>query len=103
MDIKRIILGAALAMLAYSLWTAWQIENPAMPSVMSDSSSVVQQNENEQTLLPKFTSDASEAHPILSENDQATTPRIQVKTDVLDVEIDLTEGDIISADLLKYA
>ena len=48
MDMKRVILGAALAMLAYSLWTAWEIDYPK-PQLTSTSQ---QAHSSEAALLP---------------------------------------------------
>jgi YidC/Oxa1 family membrane protein insertase len=108
MDIKRIILGAALAMLAYSLWTAWQIDYPVPEASTSSltyqaNQGSYQQNKTKQALLPTVTADSETHKPVAYPEPQITTQNIQVKTDILDLDIDLAQGDIVSADLLDYA
>ncbi len=110
MDIKRVILGAALAMLAYSLWTAWQVDYPKSeraPQVRQ----LIHKNNAAETLLPTIKGADTEQSPKEDmglpkthanfQNESGTN--ISVKTDVLDLQIDLTQGDIVSADLLQYA
>jgi YidC/Oxa1 family membrane protein insertase len=110
MDMKRVILGAALAMLAYSLWTAWQVDYPTKPLEISASQ---QTHRSETNLLPRLEQSHAadnQVAPIDSQNtheagiEQVSNGQtIQIKTDVLDLQVSLAEGDIISAKLLNYA
>jgi YidC/Oxa1 family membrane protein insertase len=99
MDIRRLVLFSALALVGYSLMTAWQTEHPrtnpvlltqhdtALPTPSTDIVSPVGVNEQSQN-----------THPESFEN----SPTIQVKTDVFLLQIDLKEGSITEANLLKY-
>ncbi|MDX2346222.1 MAG: membrane protein insertase YidC [Legionella sp.] len=107
MDIKRIILGAALAMLAYSLWTAWQVDYPRpLPTTLSTHQIHQDKINEKQALLPTLTAGADKKR-IYPEAQTTQTiqasQNIRVKTDVLDLEVDLAQGDVISANLLNYA
>ena len=94
MDIRRIVLYAALAVVSYSLWTHWQLDYPPQ-SLLSHPTSIV---------------DTTSDRPVLSTNNMShdnETPNdvpklIQVKTDVLNLSIDLKQGNIVSAELLDY-
>ena len=94
MDIRRIVLYAALAVVSYSLWTHWQLDYPPQ-SLLSHPTSIV---------------DTTSDRPVLSTNNMShdnETPNdvpklIQVKTDVLNLSIDLKQGNIVSAEVLDY-
>jgi YidC/Oxa1 family membrane protein insertase len=124
MDIRRIILYAALALIAYTLWTDWQKEYPSVPT--TSISNVVKTNEAneanaETNLLPtlpetennqnKETNKNSEntvnALPVQQVEAEAqsqtkTNSLIRVKTDVLALNIDKRFGDILQAELTAY-
>ncbi|QMT61898.1 membrane protein insertase YidC [Legionella sp. PC997] len=103
MDIRRIVLYMALALVSLSLWNAWQIDYPpqSLPT-----ENVSTQQKSGQPLLPQVTpSDTSTSNPInpIAEQPKSSnTPLIQVKTDVLDVAIDPEHGDVVSGQLLDY-
>ena len=105
MDIRRIILYMALALIGLSLWNAWQIDYPAKPPVTAEASTPVNADGH---LLPQVTpAETTQTGLTPSPEPSATnstTPSqlIQVKTDVLDVNIDLKQGDIVSGLLLDY-
>ncbi|MDF1677792.1 MAG: membrane protein insertase YidC [Legionellaceae bacterium] len=107
MDIKRVILGAALAMLAYSLWTAWQVDYPK--PVQTQKSQYVEENKagHEEVLLPTFTkpdtTHAKSTHAVKQMAYENSDNTIHIKTDVLDLQVDLDQGDVVSAKLLNYA
>ncbi len=102
MDTRRVVLYAVLALVVYSLWTAWQIDYPV----------VVPQHRSMQQLAVPTTSNADDRlMPSMVENEESkpvnqptvqSTKLIQVKTDVLDLLIDLKHGDIVQAQLLDY-
>lgn len=102
MDIRRVISYMALALVSLSLWNAWQADYPPKAT----ENSVVQQQAGE-PLLPQMgtNTNSSESTPLNPAVEQASTqsaPLVQVKTDVLDVAIDLQQGDIVSSQLLDY-
>jgi YidC/Oxa1 family membrane protein insertase len=105
MDIRRVILYAALALVVYSLWMNWQKDYPAVlpKTVISNQPSLPVSDSH---LLPGV-SESSPSNPAVMSNEQdatalSTSKPIMVKTDVLDVLIDPTYGDITSAQLLDY-
>ncbi|KTD44860.1 membrane protein insertase YidC [Legionella quateirensis] len=106
MDIRRIILYMALALVGLSLWNAWQADYPAKQPVAIESTS---QLNTDGHLLPEVTPVETEQSPLNPSFDQQTNKNvlkpeqlIQVKTDVLDVAIDLKQGDIVKGLLLDY-
>lgn len=102
MDIKRIVLYMALAMVGLSLWNAWQVDYPAKPPVVESPSS---QLTTDGHLLPQITPSVSE-DPVINQTPKSTetipSQLISVKTDVLDVSIDTRQGDIVNGLLLDY-
>jgi YidC/Oxa1 family membrane protein insertase len=102
--IYRIALYVAVALLGVFIWNAWKKEHPTTPvqqpaEVSSKSGDFVPPSYS--TATP--TSTSTPAAP--SNVEQSSTPvnqsLINVKTDVLDVNIN-TKGDLIDAKLLKY-
>ncbi|MCL9683117.1 membrane protein insertase YidC [Legionella maioricensis] len=105
MDIRRIILYMALALVGLSLWNAWQIDYPAKPPIAEEANNPVNADGH---LLPQVAPVDTKQTNLTPSTEQSvinsTTPSqlIQVKTDVLDVNIDLKQGDIVSGALLDY-
>ncbi|MCP0914838.1 MULTISPECIES: membrane protein insertase YidC [Legionella] len=101
MDIRRIILFSALILVLYSLWTSWQADYPP-PAVHSAPIDGLQGNTANDPLLPSMP--GSEAQTVATSPVQDTEQGkiIKVKTDVLDLAIDLQHGDIVHAQLLDY-
>ncbi len=100
MDIKRVILYMALALVGMSLWNAWQVDYPTKQPVVSTN-----QVTSEGHLLPQITPNESKTTPVNPSVESAITAPsriVQVKTDVLDVQIDLKQGDVVSGQLLDY-
>ena len=102
MDIRRVILYAALALVAYSLWNNWQIDYP--PSPAKEVTSVkTTEGRSLPTNLPGSESAASvPVEPVKATAVKDKSSTIHVQTDVLDLLIDLKHGDVISAQLLDY-
>lgn len=105
MDIKRIVLYAALAFVTWSLINAWQADYPAStPTTVSSSNALTPEGH----LLPKIP--ASEQNlatdttlPVAEAKPEAVAGQvIQIKTDVLNIAVDLTQGDIVGSQLLHY-
>lgn len=107
MDIRRVVLYAALALIVYSLWTNWQQDYPLRPrpSIQNTNSSAAPAV-NDGTLLPQVMNNSQVNTSSPSNPGEAPTNSIarmiQVKTDVLDLSIDLRQGDIVKAQLLDY-
>ncbi|MGL6036785.1 MAG: membrane protein insertase YidC [Legionella sp.] len=102
MDIRRIVLFMATALIGLSLWNSWQLDYPAQTAAVEQSS---QQTANN-PLLPPIRSADSQQNATVPVNDTQTSAEqsrlIHVKTDVLDVAIDLNQGDVVSGQLLDY-
>ncbi|BCA97175.1 membrane protein insertase YidC [Legionella antarctica] len=105
MDIRRIILYMALALIGLSLWNAWQIDYPVKPPVKEEISNSVNIDGH---LLPQVTPVDTKQTDLTPSADQSVlTPNtpsrlVKVKTDVLDMSIDLKQGDVVSGLLLDY-
>lgn len=101
MDTPRLILYALLALIVYSLWTAWQVDYP--PTYLKPTQVQVANSVSEPLI-----STSSEGQPISELPQEQTkslnqnTKLITVKTDVLNLVIDTQYGDIIETKLLQY-
>lgn len=106
MDMRRVVLYAALAFIIYSLWTAWNNDYPAVRPVAPASNATVLHKQD--ALLPNVPGSNATSEPVANnktttdtESSQRATA-IQVTTDVLALTIDSAQGDVIKADLLAY-
>ncbi|MFI4918675.1 MAG: membrane protein insertase YidC [Legionellales bacterium] len=103
MDIKRIILYTALVLTGLSLWNTWQTDYPVKPpqALISASSGLTEEGH----LLPQVTTNNTE-QPVITVHDDSSADNllrsIQVKTDVLNVAINLKQGDVVTGQLLHY-
>ena len=98
MDTRRVVLYAVLALVVYSLWTAWQVDYPVVPqhrNVQEQAIPIISNTDDR--LMPAGVENKPVAEPIAQ-----STALIQIKTDVLDLSIDLKHGDIVQAQLLDY-
>lgn len=110
MDIRRVILFAALALVGYSIWTNWQKDFPPAAPMVTDSQNIKSAKTPEGQLLPDMTTasqENSEEPAVLHQtklNNVLTTSSksIHIVTDVLDLLIDLRQGDIVKAQLINY-
>lgn len=104
MDIRRVILYAALALVVYSLWINWQHDYPPVkPAPVSASNTVPTASSN--SLLPDMQNNAAtstQPATVSVENPKSSTQTVEVKTDVLNLRIDLAQGDVITTQLLHY-
>jgi YidC/Oxa1 family membrane protein insertase len=104
MDIRRVVLYAALALVVYNLWTYWQIEYPTVPAQTMTPSVI----STEDRMLPSMKNDAPSLPQGAAPNHQEAgvtqqlAKQVHVKTDVLDLTIDTKHGDIVNAQLLAY-
>jgi YidC/Oxa1 family membrane protein insertase len=105
MDIRRIVLYMALALVGLSLWNAWQADNPTQP--LSTNNPVTKQMNVDGHLLPEVapkTTAPDQLNTAVEQTSKEMRPAqlIDVKTDVLNVSIDLKHGDVITGNLLDY-
>ena len=112
MDIKRVLLYGALALLGYFIWMNWQIDYPHLSSnsaLMSPNQALLPQPEKTliNQLNPPISAEASKqgipATLESSAKENVSASKIYVNTDVLKLSIDTKEGDIVNAALLHYA
>jgi len=105
MDIRRIVLFAALALVTYSLWTSWQADYPPAVVTVHQESTTVKSTDGR--MLPAMAGSES-GNPVIVDQDKTAggtdklAKTITVRTDVLSLNIDLQHGDIVSASLLDY-
>lgn len=97
MDTRRLFLFMALTFTGVSLWNAWQADYPAQKPSKSNITTKVTSGSG----VPVVTSQNTPVVQAVSTTSEPS-PIIQVKTDVLDLNISLQHGDIIKALLLKY-
>ncbi|KTD01202.1 preprotein translocase subunit YidC [Legionella geestiana] len=106
MDTRRVILFAAFALIIYSLYSRWLEDYPPVTHTVAAAESAP----SEQALLPGGLGSTTPAaahngnqSPVLKTSMPETSGKtIQVKTDVLNVQIDLNHGDITGAFLTDY-
>lgn len=105
MDIQRVLLYGALALVSYFLWTDWQLEHPRAMTTTS-AQIVDMSNAADDRLLPtvQANDDAQSDSDVVTNahSDDELHQRVFVKTDVLNVAIDLHHGDVVKAQLLQY-
>jgi YidC/Oxa1 family membrane protein insertase len=117
MDNQRVFIWAALALVLYLNFIAWQKDYA--PSPLAGTPSTQTQSANgtpdpAKETLPELPSASSEAPPAApgsaapaaatngSDAVPANSPVIRVQTDVLSMDISTRGGELIRADLLKY-
>ncbi|MFC3908219.1 membrane protein insertase YidC [Legionella dresdenensis] len=104
MDTRRVILYAAFALIVYTLWTKWQIDYPTQPVPASSTQAPVT---NGNSLLPDMSGGqaSSEQQATIVKSDTPASEKsqqIRVKTDVMNLAIDLKQGDIVNMLLPAY-
>jgi YidC/Oxa1 family membrane protein insertase len=113
MDIKKILLYFAVALMGSLIWVAWQKDYPSTPvktsqaTTQSSSPTAGAQNFTPPSYQDKKAAPATVAEASLGpQQSTAPAPRaekeIHVKTDVLDLAISAKNGNVVSARLLKY-
>ena len=98
MDMRRVGLYAALGFVVYTLWTNWWIDYPAV-AVLPQQTLIAPNSDDR--LLPSMVEN-KQTQAMASASTPLKYKSIQVKTDVLDLSIDLKHGDIVDAQLLAY-
>ncbi|MBA2652940.1 MAG: membrane protein insertase YidC [Tatlockia sp.] len=109
MDIRRVVLYAALALIGYSLWMGWQHDYPPNPgqSTNQTQTQTPTTSVSDGSLLPTMKSSApsqASASPdsVKETASQSESRTIQIKTDVLNLSIDLRQGDIVNTQLIDF-
>lgn len=106
MDIKRVVLYGALALLGYFLWTNWQIDYPLVQNSQPETR-VFPAQPIQNSLTPPLAVGLSPSESAKTEQksamtEEANASRVYVTTDVLNLTIDLQQGDVVNAQLLAY-
>ena len=107
MDIKKIVLYVIATLLALSLFNAWMRDYPSTSEQPSQSVSSQPTNGKETTYVPPAFTTRTAAkikaiRTLAAGNKTSSGQLITVKTDVLEVAIDINGGNIVSAKLPKY-
>ncbi|OGV34544.1 MAG: membrane protein insertase YidC [Legionellales bacterium RIFCSPHIGHO2_12_FULL_35_11] len=99
MDIKRVVLFGALAFVVFSLWSNWQIDYPTPTA--THQTTVTSESDG---MLPSMThSSNSETNNVIpTTNKISSDDNINIKTDVLTIQIDKKNGNVVAAKLLNY-
>lgn len=113
-SIRRMVLYVAVALIGVLIWDAWNKDHPQTPAPQSVSSSNTPSSAATTPgfVPPSFSTTTTPgntsppATPPAAPTSQTPTVEqqglIQVKTDVLDVNIDTQGGNLVDAKLLKY-
>ena len=104
MDTIRTMLFAALALVLFMIWQAWQKDYGTVAQAPAPVVTATQPAIPGAADVPSAPVIASDA-PVLEPTIPTSIPkgqRIKVKTDVYDIEIDTRGGDIVKAKLPKY-
>lgn len=106
MDIRRVMLYAALALVVYSLMTAWQHDYPPVLAPASQDHAVNTLNQDPLAVISNSNRvdsiENDSSHLAQQASAEKKQSLIEVKTDVLALTIDSLHGDIIKAQLLAY-
>jgi YidC/Oxa1 family membrane protein insertase len=99
---KKTILYVLLGVSVFALWEAWQ-KDYGVSSNQNSATSAISSTQKKEVSLRSEADEASEARIKTSAIKSSPEERlVKVRTDVLDVAIDLDGGNIVRADLLKY-
>lgn len=105
MDYRRIVLLAALAVVAFFLWQAWQKDYPANAVKTVQSTAIPSSLNVPPPSANQVLAGQNKDHPLKPAEHtavDATGQIITVKTDVLNVKINTLGGNFVETDLLKY-
>ena len=101
---QRVLLYFTLFFIIYMIWAQWQVTYGPQPEAVSDKG-VVSQQTIENGVVPEAASiPATQSSATAVEKDVVVdSQRIQIITDVLDVEIDTKGGNVLRTVLRDYA
>ena len=101
----RLLLYFTLFFIIYMIWAQWQLEYGPKPEAVA-----VTETKNTIEQIPQAVTSTADGKPISSDrkeitaiNQEVNSQRIQVVTDVLDLEIDTKGGDVLRAVLRNYS
>lgn len=104
MDFRRGILYVLLAVLGAIIWHTWQLDNPSDAVVAVEKTTVAAApNQFAPTAITENATTPVAQNSVTPIALQHSQKLIDVKTDVLDAQIDLVGGNLVSAKLLKYS
>lgn len=104
MENQRLLLYFTLFFIAYLLWAEWQMDYGPKPEATVAEVAVTTPAQKEIAEVPEAVATPDETAIVESRiQQQATSQRINVITDVLDIEIDTKGGDIRKAILRNYS
>lgn len=110
MELRRTLLIVAMAVVGYFLLITWQQEHTSASRTLGNQTPAIQANPSDLPAAPLATVGANTDVPVAPQND-ATSEQlvtkipgtvISIKTDVLDIQVDLNGGDIVRAALPVY-
>jgi YidC/Oxa1 family membrane protein insertase len=104
MDNVRLFLWVALFAMLWLAYTAWTADYAAVPSPPQSAPASPSQPVTNELPTVEHAGNGNAAPPAPPQSAEAPAPQqlIHVRTDVLDVEIDLHGGDLVRADLREY-
>lgn len=102
MDIRRLVLFAALAVTAYLLLQAWETDYHLKPETSYSVEKTQGLPDLKQTSSHTESTNSNLALPKKSPETFNGESLINVKTDVIELKIDLNQGEIVQASLLNY-
>ncbi|PID44978.1 MAG: membrane protein insertase YidC [Proteobacteria bacterium] len=104
MEQQRPLLYLMLAFITFMIWSAWQERHapPPVNTATASQSSLPAGKSNQSDVPQTQNLPAAPANSGVSHANAVTGKNIRVKTDVLDLQISLTGGTILQADLLTY-
>src|SRR5690606_4296237 len=101
LDYIRYSLYAMLIVISMFLYQAWEKEHPQVVTDVLQNTSAVSQNYIPD--VPKnLVVTKTETTPLVETNSVSNQPTIRVKTDLLDVQIDMLGGNVIGVELPQY-
>ncbi len=99
---RKIILYVFLGVIVFALWDAWQRDYGDKEDNQQPSKVAIVQSENQATGSEKFIPDVAAKTLTDSRDSRDRSRLVKVKTDLVEMEIDLDGGDINQVKLLKY-
>ena len=102
MEQQRPLLYLMLAFIAFMIWSSWQERNAPPVSSAPTTQVTTAGNVANQADVPQSPNLTSASVAGVPTTNAVTGKNIRVKTDVLDLQISLTGGTVLQADLLTY-
>jgi YidC/Oxa1 family membrane protein insertase len=103
MDKRTIFLYTVFGFIVYFLIQAWQKDYPPVTSISGNTAPMMNSSQQLPSVEPVETGAPHDESVSLAPSPLTNqTQWVHVKTDVLDIHIDLNQGSIVQADLLNY-